>query len=280
MTATLDRTALVTGATSGIGHATALRLLQLGYTVYGAGRRVERLNTLAETGVRPLEMDVTDDASVMAGVQRIMDETGRIDVLVNNAGYGSYGALEDVPQEEARRQFDVNVFAVVRLIQLVLPHMRARRSGTIINISSVGGRVHSPFGGWYHGTKHAIEGISDCLRIETAPFGINVVVIEPGGIATEWPEIAAEHLRTTSGDGPYAKAAAGMAKSLTDPAQTKRNASPAVVAEAIAKAVTAKRPKTRYAIGFGARPMLLLRRIIPDRMFDRIILSATGSRMK
>ena len=137
-------------------------------------------------------MDVTDDDSMRAGVEQIVAETGRIDVLVNNAGYGSYGAIEDVPLDEARRQFDVNVFGAMRLTQLVLPHMRAQRSGTVVNISSMGGKIHTPLGGWYHGTKFAVEALSDCLRLEVKPFGIDVVVIEPGGIRTEWGEIAAE----------------------------------------------------------------------------------------
>lgn len=276
--ATTDKTALVTGASSGIGAATALRLHGLGYTVYGAARRLDRLQDLAAQGIRPLAMDVTDDTSMVDGVRRVVAETGRIDVLVNNAGYGSYGALEDVPLDEGRRQFDVNVFGAIRLTQLVLPHMRSQRSGTIVNVTSMGGRIYTPLGGWYHGTKHALEGISDCLRIETKPFGINVVVIEPGGIATEWGGIAANGLRTTSGRGPYADQAEAMVKSLTDPASTRRNSPPTVVADAIGKAVTARRPKTRYAVGFGARPLLLTRRLITDRMFDRLITRATGIR--
>jgi NAD(P)-dependent dehydrogenase (short-subunit alcohol dehydrogenase family) len=165
------KTALVTGASSGIGEATALKLHELGYTVYGAARRTERLQQLASRGVRPLAMDVTDDDSMRAGVEQIVAETGCVDVLVNNAGYGSYGAIEDVPLDEARRQFAVNVFGAMRLTQLVLPHMREQRSGTVVNISSMGGKIHTPLGGWYHGTKFAVEALSDCLRLEVKPFG-------------------------------------------------------------------------------------------------------------
>ncbi|HWA67991.1 MAG TPA: SDR family NAD(P)-dependent oxidoreductase, partial [Mycobacteriales bacterium] len=143
-------TALVTGASSGIGEAAALRLAKTGFTVYAAARRVERMSDLAQAGIRALKMDVTDDASMVAGVQQIVAETGRIDVLVNNAGYGSYGSVEDVAMTEARYQFDVNVFGLARLTQLVLPHMREQRRGRIINISSIGGRIYEPFGGWYH----------------------------------------------------------------------------------------------------------------------------------
>ena len=173
------KTALVTGASSGIGEATALKLHELGFTVYGAARRTDRLEQLAQRGIKPLAMDVTDDESIRAGVERIIADTGRIDVLVNNAGYGSYGAIEDVPSAEARRQFDVNVFGAMRLTQLVLPHMREQRSGTVVNISSMGGKIFTPLGGWYHATKFAVEALSDCLRLEVKPFGINVVVIGP-----------------------------------------------------------------------------------------------------
>ena len=178
--------ALVTGGSSGIGEATAIKLREAGYTVYAAARRVQRMEHLTESGVRPLAMDVTDDQSVQSAVKQILADTGRIDVLVNNAGYGSYGALEDVPLAEARSQFEVNVFGAARLIQLVLPHMRQQRSGTIVNVTSMGGKIYTPLGAWYHGTKFALEAISDCLRMELKPFGIDVVVIEPGGTIMHW----------------------------------------------------------------------------------------------
>ncbi|MFJ5834936.1 oxidoreductase [Streptomyces sp. NPDC093089] len=268
---TAPKTALVTGASSGIGEATALKLINLGYTVYGAARRTDRLQKLAERGVRPLAMDVTDDDSMRSGVDRVMSETGRIDVLVNNAGYGSYGALEDVPQDEARRQFDVNVFGAVRLTQIVLPHMRARRSGTVVNVTSMGGKIYTPLGGWYHGTKFALEALSDSLRIEVKPFGIDVVVIEPGGIRTEWAGIAADQLEKSSAAGAYSDQAEAVAASMRSEGMVKRMSPPTVIADAIGRAVTARRPKTRYATGFGARPLLALRRVLPDRAFDALI---------
>src|SRR5918998_4178315 len=216
MTLVDGKVALVTGASSGIGEAVALKLRSLGYKVYGAARRVERMAGLADRGVRTLTMDVTDGASMRAGVEQIVAAEGRIDVLVNNAGYGSYGAIEDVPLEEARAQFEVNVFGAARLVQLVLPRMRAQRAGTIVNITSMGGKVHSPLGGWYHGTKFALEALSDCLRIEVEPFGIDVVVIEPGSIATEWGGIAANKLReAAAGSGAYAAQAEAVAKALS-----------------------------------------------------------------
>ncbi len=270
------KVALVTGASSGIGESTALKLKDLGYTVYGAARRVDRMQHLTKSGIRILAMDVTDDASMQAAIEAIIAEAGRLDVLVNNAGYGSYGAVEDVPMEEARAQFDVNVFGAVRLIQLALPHMRAQRSGTIVNITSMGGKIHTPLGAWYHGTKFALEAISDCLRMELQPFGINVVVIEPGGIKTEWAGIAADKLKQTSGHGPYAVQANAMAQSMIGEASVKRQSPPQIIADTIAKAVTAVKPKTRYAVGFGAKPMIFMRGILSDRAFDGMMWMATG----
>ncbi len=267
---------LVTGASSGIGAATAMKLKALGFTVYAAARRIERMQSLTDAGIRVIAMDVTQDASMQAGVERIIAEAGQIDVLVNNAGYGSYGSVEDVSLEEGRAQFDVNVFGAVRLIQLVLPHMRARQTGTIVNITSMGGKIHTPLGAWYHGTKFALEAISDCLRMEVEPFGIKVVVVEPGGIKTEWADIAAQKLREVSGDGPYGHQALPMAESMIGRASRQRQSPPELIADTIAKAVQARRPKTRYAVGFGARPMIFLRRLLPDRAFDRFMRLATG----
>ena len=272
------RIALVTGASSGIGEDTARRLQALGYIVYGAARRTDRLETLAADGIRPLAMDVTDDASMTAGVNRILEETGRIDVLVNNAGYGSYGAIEDVPIDEARRQFEVNVFGLARLTQLVAPHMRAQGSGTIINISSMGGRLTTPLGGWYHATKYAVEALSDALRMELRPFGIDVVVVEPGGIRTEWYAIAADHLEATAEGSAYATQVKAVAGSMRSESYQRRYSPPAVIARTIGKIVTARHPRTRYAVGFMAKPLIAARRILPDRAFDRLIGAAFGLR--
>jgi NAD(P)-dependent dehydrogenase (short-subunit alcohol dehydrogenase family) len=268
------KVALVTGASSGIGAATALRLRELGCVVYGAARRSDRLADLAAHGILPLTLDVTDEASMSEAVGRIVEEHARIDVLVNNAGYGSYGAIEDVPLEEGRHQFDVNVFGAVRMIQLVLPHMRAQRSGTIVNITSMGGKIYTPFGGWYHGTKFALEAISDCLRLETRPFGIDVVVVEPGSIDTEWSDIAAQQLESTSGDSAYAQQVDAMLAVLQD--TSRRKSQPGVIADVVGKAVTTRRPRTRYAAGHGARLNITMRRLLPDRLFDRLVLRATG----
>ena len=272
----VSKAALVTGASSGIGGSTARKLSSIGYTVYGAARRTDRLQELASDGIIPLGMDVTDGQSMQEGVARIIADAGRIDVLVNNAGYGSYGAVEDVDMDEARRQFEVNVFGAMNLTRLVLPPMRAQKSGTIVNITSMGGKIYTPLGGWYHGTKFALEALSDCLRLEVAPFGINVVVIEPGGIATEWGGIAAANLEKTSGSGPYKAQAEAVGKSLRSEANANRNSPPSVISDAIAKAVTARRPKTRYAVGFGARPLIAAGAVLSDRQFDALISRATG----
>jgi NAD(P)-dependent dehydrogenase (short-subunit alcohol dehydrogenase family) len=271
-----SKVALVTGASSGIGAATALKLKDLGYTVFAAARRVDRMRDLAKAGINVLALDVTDDASMQAGMDRIIATSGRIDVLVNNAGYGSYGAIEDVSLEEARAQFEVNVFGAVRLIQLVLPHMRRNRSGTIVNITSMGGKIHTPLGAWYHGTKFALEAISDCLRIEVQPFGIDVVVVEPGGIKTEWAGIAADKLLEVSSHGAYASQARPMAESMVGESSRKRQSPPELIADTIGKAVTARRPKTRYAVGFGAKPMIFMRGLLSDRAFDGFMRMATG----
>ena len=266
-----NKTALVTGASSGIGEATALQLAELGYTVYAAARRVERMSDLADRGIRTRSVDVTDDPSMVALVEMIIADTGRIDVLVNNAGYGSYGALEDMPIEEARRQFEVNVFGLARLTQLVLPQMRAQRDGYLVNVSSMGGRIWEPLGSWYHASKFAVEGLSDSLRVEVAEFGIKVVIIEPGSIRSEWSAIAADHLETTSANSPYAKQAKVVGAVLRRVDRSQMASGPEVVAEVIAKAVQSAKPRTRYVVGGGARSILLAERILPDRGFDRFI---------
>ncbi|MET9244800.1 oxidoreductase [Nonomuraea sp. NPDC003709] len=270
------KVALVTGASSGIGEATALKLHEAGYIVYGAARRVQRMQHLAESGIRLLAMDVTVDSSMQAGVEQIIAATGRIDVLVNNAGYGSYGALEDVPMDEARDQFEVNVFGAARLTQLVLPHMRAQRSGTIVNITSMGGKIYTSLGAWYHATKFALEAISDCLRMEVKPFGIDVVVVEPGGVKSEWGGIAAQKVRAVSGTGPYAPQGNAVADSLSSEANEGRLSAPELIAKTIVKAVKARRPRTRYAVGFAAKPMIFLHGVLPNRTFDAFMRRVTG----
>jgi NAD(P)-dependent dehydrogenase (short-subunit alcohol dehydrogenase family) len=267
----MDKTAFVTGASSGIGEATALRLLADGYKVFAGARRLDRMAGLAARGVTLVPLDLTDDTSIVAAVETIKAAAGRFDVLVNNAGYGSYGALEDVPLDEARRQFEVNVFGLARLCQLVLPMMRAQKSGRIVNVTSVGGKMWEPLGSWYHATKFAVEGLSDCLRVEVSRFGIDVIVIEPGAIQTEWAGIAADGLRQASGHGAYAAYAERHARMLDGTKTSRLPSPPDVVAATIVRAVNARRPRTRYATGGGAHIILFLRKILPDRLFDGLI---------
>lgn len=262
---------LLTGASSGIGYDVAPLLVRYGYTVYGAARRVEKIEELASEGVKALSLDVTDEASMEAAVQQIIDAEGRIDVLINNAGYGSYGAIEDVPIDEARRQFEVNLFGLARLTQLVLPHMRAQGSGRILNISSMAGRITSPLGAWYHATKYALEAFSDALRMEVEEFGIDVVIIEPGGIKTPWGLIAVDHLEESSRNGVYAEQAQRVAANMRKLYSPSSNLSePTVISNAILRALEARRPKTRYLVGFGAKPSVFLHTVLPDRLFDKV----------
>ena len=264
----MSKTVLVTGASAGIGAATVRRLLAAGHTVYAGARRVDRMKPLETAGARLLALDVTDDASMVAAIDEIVRDAGRLDGLVNNAGYGSYGALEDVPIAEGRRQVEVNLIGLARLIQLATPIMRRQGSGRIINITSIGGKMWEPLGAWYHATKFAVEGLSDCLRMELAPFGIDVVVVEPGGIRTEWSGIARENLLKTSGATAYRDQAERHARLLAGTETSSMVSEPDVVATTILKALTVARPKTRYATGGGAKPILALRRILTDRQFD------------
>jgi len=268
----MKKVVLITGASAGIGKETAKLLAENGFIVYGAARRVEKMEDLKSAGVRLLAMDVTNENSMVKGVQEIINKEKRIDILINNAGYGSYGALEDVPLSEARYQFEVNIFGLARLCQLVIPTMRAQHSGTIINISSIGGSLGEPHGSWYHATKFAVEGLSDSLRMELKQFGINVVVIKPGAIITEWNTIAREHMMKVSGNTVYGDLVQKHVK-MFERADGKLGSQPIVIAKVILKAALASKPKTRYAAGAGAKPILFLKSILSDRMFDSLLLS-------
>lgn len=267
----MKKVALVTGASAGIGAATARLLAENGYIVYGAARRTQKMEPLKTYGVKILEMDVADDDSMRWGVDSIIAAEGRIDVLINNAGFGSYGAIEDVPIEAARYQLEVNVIGLGRLCQLVLPHMRKQQYGKIVNITSIGGKMATPLGGWYHASKFAVEGLSDSLRLEVKPFGIDVIIIEPGGVKTEWGNIAFDNAMRISGHTPYADLTE-KAKKVYDKTEI-HNAAPAEIAALIRKAIEAKQPKARYAKGYMAGPTMFAKRWLSDRTFDNIIMS-------
>jgi NAD(P)-dependent dehydrogenase (short-subunit alcohol dehydrogenase family) len=264
--------ALVTGASAGIGFEAALKLHANGFLVYAGARRLDRMEPLKALGVQVLALDVTEDASMRVAVGRVLAERGHIDVLVNNAGYGSYGALEEVDPVEGRRQFDVNVFGLARMTQLVVPAMRKAGRGRIINVSSIGGKFYEPLGSWYHASKFAVEGMSDALRLELKPHGISVSIIEPAGTISEWGGLAARGLLEASGAGPYASQAQLMAGALASTDRAETSTQPAVIAAAVLHAATSARPRTRYAVGNGARAILTLRRILPDRLFDPVVM--------
>lgn len=267
----MKKVVLITGASAGIGMETAKFLQQNGYAVYGAARRTDRLKELEKLGVKTLAMDVTKNDSMVKGVQQIIDAEGRIDVLINNAGFGSYGAVEDVTMDDARYQLEVNVIGAMRLTQLVLPYMRRQHYGKIINISSIGGKIAMPFGGWYHASKFAIEGLSDSLRNEVRPFGIDVIVIEPGGIQSEWGDIAMGSMVKVSGNTAYKDMVVKMDRSFKE--ANDKIPGPALIARLIKESIEAKTPKTRYSGGYMAKPVLFFRRLLSDRMLDKMMLS-------
>ena len=255
---------LITGASSGIGKSTSLKLIDNGYVVYGTARRVENMIEISKKGVKTLFMDVTNDKSMRECVDKIIEEQGQIDVLINNAGYGSFGSLEDVSIEEARNQFEVNVFGLARLTQLVLPYMRKQRSGKIINVSSVVGKLSLPFSGWYCATKHALEALSDSLRLEVKEFGIKIIVIEPGAIKTKFGDVAYEKLKQSSINTPYKNKVAKLLEMI----KSTKGSPVEVVSNTIVKALKSKNPSARYPTGGNSGLFLGIKRLMPDRIMD------------
>ena len=269
---------LVTGASSGIGYDAAQALALRGHKVYAAARRVEKMEPLKSNGIEVLPLDVTDEASMQQCVKTILDRENRIDVLVNNAGYGYFGAVENVSMDETRRQLEVNLFGLARLCQLVLPTMRAQHSGRIINLSSVAGRTVIYFGGWYHVSKYSVEALSDAMRMELKPFGIDVVKIEPGAIKTDWGLIAADHLKESSAGTPYEQEGTRWANVMRWGYSSRYLSSPSVITRAILRAVESRRPRTRYCTGRFARLMLFFHAVLPARWWDALMRA--GGRLK
>jgi NAD(P)-dependent dehydrogenase (short-subunit alcohol dehydrogenase family) len=265
---------LITGCSTGIGRATAEHLAKRGHTVYATARKLDSISDLEAHGCRLLELDVTDDASMTAAVKAVEDAEGAVGVLVNNAGYSQSGAVESIPMDAVRKQFETNVFGLVRMCQLVLPGMREQRWGRIINISSMGGRLVFPGGGYYHATKFAVEALSDALRFEVKGFGIGVVLIEPGLIKTEFGTAAVGSL-APAGDGPYAEfnnsVGATTAGAYDSGGMARLGAGPEAVAKAIEKSI--KRPRSRVPVTASARIMIGLRRVMPDSVWDRSMRS-------
>ena len=262
---------LVTGCSSGIGKATASRLLKAGHTVYATARRAETLAELAAAGARTLPLDVTDETSMVTAVRAVEDEHGAVGTLVNNAGYGVYGPVEEVAMSDVRREFETNVFGLGRLIQLVLPAMRAARRGRIVNMSSMGGRIVYPTGGWYHASKYAVEALSDALRVEVAPFGVTVVVVEPGLIRTGFESVASSGLASQAASGPYADMRRNSDEVMRQAYRSRAGAPPEAVADVVLTAVEARRPRTRYVVTPAAKAQVHLRRLGGDRIWDAVM---------
>lgn len=264
---------LITGASSGIGYATAELLAKNGYKVYAGARRIEKMAPLKAFGVVPLHLDVTDEESAKNVIETIIKAEDHIDVLFNNAGYGSYGPIEEVSIEEAQKQLDVNVLGVARMSQLVLPYMRVQNEGRIIVTSSVGGRVTSYLGGWYHVSKFAVEALSNSIRMDVADFGIQVSIIEPSGVLTEWGDIAADHLEASGKNTAYQK----VTKQVADyyhQMYKKKSAlvnDPKNIALIVKKAIEATKPKTRYQDTLPAKMSVLMSRLLPDKLLDKIM---------
>lgn len=267
-------TILITGCSTGIGRATAERLAAAGHTVYATARKLESVADLEAKGCRTLALDVTDEASMEAAVARIDEEAGGVDALVNNAGYSQSGAVETLAMDALRRQFETNVFGLVRMTQLVLPGMRERGFGRIVNISSMGANFTFPGGGAYHATKYAVEALSDALRYEVEGFGVDVVVIQPGAIRTEFDKAAVASLDNHEGGGGVYEEFNRRVGQATQEAYEKGplkllGGEPDAVAKVIEKAITAKRPRTRYHVTPSATLLIGQSHLMPDRIWDR-----------
>ncbi len=274
MPATPSKAVLITGCSTGIGRATAQRLAQGGWTVYATARRLESIADLEQAGCRTLALDVTDEQSMRTAVATVQDVQGAVGVLVNNAGYSQSGPLEQVPPDALRRQFETNVFGAVRLAQLALPGMRAQRWGKIVNVSSMGGRLTFPGGGAYHASKYALEAASDALRFEVRRFGVDVIVIEPGLIVTDFAQAAVASTTKLNGEGTgdvYAKfntKLAALTQGVYESPLRRLGGGPEVVAKAIERAITRRRAPTRVLVTPSARLTVLQRRLLPDRVWD------------
>jgi NAD(P)-dependent dehydrogenase (short-subunit alcohol dehydrogenase family) len=270
-----SRVVLITGCSSGIGWATAELLMERGWTVYATARNIEAIAPLEARGCKLLALDVTNEGSMWRAVEEVERAEGAVGVLINNAGYSQSGAVENVPMEKVRRQFETNVFGLVRMCQLVLPGMCRRGFGKIVNLSSMGGRLTFPGGGFYHATKHAVEAISDALRFEVRGFGIEVVVIEPGLIRTGFAETAVGSMGQDGTSGPYSGFDAAVARTTREGYESgplaRLGGGPEAVAEAIERALSVERPRSRYTVTLSAMLLIWARRLLPDRAWDGLL---------
>ncbi|MDQ3741305.1 MAG: oxidoreductase [Actinomycetota bacterium] len=271
-----SRAVLITGCSTGIGRATAEHLAAKGWPVYATARKVAAVADLEERGCKVLSLDVTDEESMRHAVERVEADHGAVGVLVNNAGYSQSGTIEEVPMEDVRRQFETNVFGLVRLTQLVLPGMRRQHWGKVVNMSSMGANFTFPGGGFYHATKHAVDALTDALRFEVKGFGIDAIIIQPGLIKTNFGDAAVGSMETaTSDEGPYAEFNARLAAATKgvyeEGPAAKLGAGPDAVARVIEKAITAKRPKSRYLVTPSAHLLVNQKRLMPDRVWDAFL---------
>ncbi|MBQ1865972.1 MAG: SDR family NAD(P)-dependent oxidoreductase [Bacteroidales bacterium] len=262
---------IITGASSGIGYMSARDLARAGHKVYGAARRIEKMEPLREFGVVPLKLDVTDEGSVLQAVETVMAEQGRIDVLVNNAGFGMMGPIETVSMEDARNQMDVNLFGMAAMTRAVLPHMRSQGEGRIINTSSMAGSVPIPYGAWYNISKYSVEAFSADLRMEVRPFGIKVSVIAPGPIRTQWGTIAADHLQRTTEGTVYEENAVHEAEAFRYAYTSSLLPGPEKVASCICKAALSPRPRFHYRPGPSASVSIIAHRLMPSSWWDAMV---------
>ena len=269
----MKKVILITGASSGIGKDTALSLVKEGHIVYGAARRLEMMQDIIQAGGHAIKMDILKDRNIDDVVNQIINKQNRIDILINNAGYGLWGAVETISIDEAKRQFDVNIFGLAYLTKKIIPIMRKQKSGKIINMSSMGGKVYTPFGAWYHATKYALEGWSDCLRIELKSFGIDVILIEPGVIKTEFQDVMMDSTVERSIGTPYEKKLKALEKATQEMYARGIGSPPSTITKLIIKAINSHNPKRRYVGGLFAKPMLFIKKWFGDKMYEKAIMS-------
>lgn len=269
----MNKVIMITGASSGMGKVTAKKLISEGYKVYTLARRLEAMEDIKELGGYPMQMDVSRQEDIARVVSDIIAREGRIDVLWNNAGFGLYGSVEDIPLEEARMQMEVNLFGLAAVTQAVLPYMRMAGKGLVINTSSVGGKVYFPMGAWYHASKHAVEGLSDYMRLELKPFGIDVVILEPGFIATEFGKVLIDNFEKLPSNSAYAEMMNVIISQTKKTEAEGNNSQPEVIAEAVSKIIRSRKPKTRYRVGKFATPMIVMRSLLSDKVFDKVVMS-------
>jgi len=269
----VNKVVLITGASSGIGKETALSLIKEGHIVYGVARRLEMMQDIIQAGGHSIKMDILKERNIDEVVNQIIKEQKRIDILINNAGYGLWGAVETISIAEAKRQFDVNIFGLAYLTKKIIPLMRKQKSGKIINMSSMGGKVYTPFGAWYHATKYALEGWSDCLRIELKSFGIDVILIEPGVIKTEFQDVMMDSTVERSIGTPYEKKLKALEKATQEMYERGIGSPPSTITKLIVKAINSHHPKRRYVGGLFAKPMLFIKKWFGDKMYEKAIMS-------